>query len=154
MSSCRAKRERLWSPRGTENASLRYAARAYATSPIASAKSAAWAPHQLSAARRAHSIDKRRSRDRPSSRLTMPPTGGLRAPADDAGACAAAPRSSGSEPAGVPSAIGAYGLRVDGLAGAEPWMQAVADDAPRLRVSVTASEPDSGPSHLDEHAAD
>jgi len=84
----------------------------------------------------------------------MPLTAGLLASVEGAGARAAAPRSSGSAPAGEPSAIGAYGLRVDGLAGAEPWMQAVADDAPRLRVSVAVSEPDSSPSHLDERAAD
>jgi hypothetical protein len=50
--------------------------------------------------------------------------------------------------------VGAYGLRVDGLDGAERWMQEQPPAAPRLEIRAIQAPPDRSPSRLDGQAAD
>jgi hypothetical protein len=50
--------------------------------------------------------------------------------------------------------LGAYGLRVYGLGGAERWMQAQAPGAPALEISAVAAPPDRSPSRLTGASAD
>jgi hypothetical protein len=50
--------------------------------------------------------------------------------------------------------LGAYGLRVHGLDGAERWMQEQRADAPLLEVQAVEDAPDRSPSRLDAVSAD
>lgn len=50
--------------------------------------------------------------------------------------------------------LGVYGLRIDGLDGAEPWMQPQPANAPLVRVIATEADPDTSRSHVDAESAD